>query len=242
MKTFAITDVGQTRESNQDYMFASENPIGNLPNVLLVADGMGGHNAGDIASRVAIETVVKWIQEHTEETNPLVIFRKAIEEANGKLLEMANNDEQLQGMGTTMVAAVIEGETLYVANVGDSRLYVVEETMCQITRDHSLVEEMVRRGEITEEEARNHPNKNIITRAIGTSPQIVVDCFEETISPVTTILLCSDGLTNMIEDTGIFSILKKHSKNLPKAGESLISKANKNGGKDNITVLLANLD
>lgn len=240
MKTFAITDVGQARDMNQDYMFASENPIGNLPNLFVVADGMGGHNAGDVASRLAIETLLDWVQEHNEETNPLIIFRKAIEEANGRLLDLAQNNEQLQGMGTTMVAAVIDGETLYVANVGDSRLYVVEETITQITKDHSLVEEMVRRGEIDKEEARNHPNKNIITRAIGTSTQIAVDCFEKKINLETTILLCSDGLTNMIEDTEIFSIVKASSE-LETVGEQLIKVANENGGKDNITVILANL-
>ena len=162
-----------------------------------------------------------------------------MEIANGKLLDLAQNNEQLQGMGTTMVAAVLEGDTLYVANVGDSRLYVVEETITQITRDHSLVEEMVRRGEIDKEEARSHPNKNIITRAIGTAPQIAVDCFEEKINQETTILLCSDGLTNMIEDTGIFSIVRNAS-HLEEAGKQLIKLANENGGKDNITVLLVN--
>lgn len=238
MKTFAITDVGQAREMNQDYMFTSENPIGNLPNLLVVADGMGGHNAGDVASRIAIETVVRWILEHEEETNPLVIFRKAIEEANGELLDLAQNNEQLQGMGTTMVAAVMDDDMLYVANVGDSRLYVVNEEMKQITRDHSLVEEMVRRGEIDREEAKNHPNKNIITRAIGTSPQIAVDCFEKIITPDDTILLCSDGLTNMIEDMDIFSVVRRDT-DLETAGKELVAMANENGGKDNITVVLA---
>lgn len=241
MKTFAITDVGQARDMNQDYMFASENPIGNLPNLFVVADGMGGHNAGDVASRLAIETLVRWILEHTEETNPLIIFQKAIEEVNGELLELSQNNEQLQGMGTTMVAAVLDGDILYVANVGDSRLYVVEEDIKQITRDHSLVEEMVRRGELSKEEARNHPNKNIITRAIGTSAQIAVDCFEEKITKGTTILLCSDGLTNMIEDTGIFSIITE-APDLETAGKRLVAVSNLNGGKDNITVVLANLD
>lgn len=126
-----------------------------------------------------------------------------------------------------------------MANVGDSRLYVVDKDIEQITRDHSLVEEMVRRGEINREEAKVHPNRNIITRAIGTSPQIAVDCFEKILGPEAVVMLCSDGLTNMIEDMEIFSVIKE-SGDLETAGRRLVALANENGGRDNITVVLAN--
>lgn len=238
MKAFAITDVGRTREINQDYLFTSENPVGTLPNLFVVADGMGGHKAGDVAARFAVETLVHCIESQKEELNPLRVLQSAIETANEQLYDKAQNDETLTGMGTTIVAAVIKEDMLYVANVGDSRLYVLGEEIIQITRDHSLVEEMVRRGEIKREEARNHPNKNIITRAMGTSRKIVADCFEEALDG-RKILMCSDGLTNMLTDEDIKIILDQ-SGNLEEAGKQLVDIANKNGGMDNITVVLVN--
>lgn len=238
MRAFAMTDVGQVREINQDYVFTSENPVGTLPNLFVVADGMGGHKAGDVAARFAVETFVHYVKSQEEEANPLRVLQSAIKTANEQLYDKAQNNEALTGMGTTMVAAVIEGNTLYVANVGDSRLYVVGEEIIQITRDHSLVEEMVRRGEIKREEARNHPNKNIITRAMGTSPKVVADCFEAPLDG-RQILMCSDGLTNMLEDEDI-KIIMNRSENLETAGRQLVTMANENGGMDNITVILVN--
>ena len=238
MKAFAITDVGRTREINQDYLFTSENPVGTLPNLFVVADGMGGHKAGDVAARFAVEALVRCIESQKEELNPLRVLQSAIETANEQLYDKAQNDETLTGMGTTMVAAVIKEDTLFVANVGDSRLYVLGEEIIQITRDHSLVEEMVRRGEIKREEARNHPNKNIITRAMGTSRKIVADCFEESLGG-RKILMCSDGLTNMLMDEDI-KIIMDQSGNLEEAGKQLVARANENGGMDNITVVLVN--
>lgn len=238
MRAFAMTDVGQIREVNQDYVFTSENPVGTLPNLFVVADGMGGHKAGDVAARFAVETLVHYIESQKEETSPLRVLQSAIKTANEQLYDKAQNNEALTGMGTTMVAAVIEGNMLYVANVGDSRLYVVGEEMIQITRDHSLVEEMVRRGEIKREEARNHPNKNIITRAMGTSPKVTADCFEEPLGG-RQVLMCSDGLTNMLEDEDI-KIIMDRSENLEMAGRQLVAIANENGGMDNITVVLVN--
>ena len=238
MKAFAMTDVGRTREINQDYLFTSENPVGTLPNLFVVADGMGGHKAGDVAARFAVEALVRCIESQKEELNPLRVLQSAIETANEQLYDKAQNDETLTGMGTTMVAAVIKEDTLFVANVGDSRLYVLGEEIIQITRDHSLVEEMVRRGEIKREEARNHPNKNIITRAMGTSRKIVADCFEESLGG-RKILMCSDGLTNMLIDEDI-KIIMDQSGNLEEAGKQLVARANENGGMDNITVVLVN--
>jgi protein phosphatase len=238
MKAFAITDVGRIRELNQDYVFTSETPVGTLPNLFVVADGMGGHKAGDVAARFSVETLVHYVETQETERNPIRVLKGAIETANEKLYEKAQNNEALAGMGTTMVAAVIKDGILYVANVGDSRLYVVDEELVQITKDHSLVEEMVRRGEIKREEARNHPNKNIITRAMGTGPRIAADCFEEVLHG-RRVLMCSDGLTNMVTDQDIKDIMNQ-TDNLNEAVEKLVAEANGNGGVDNITVVLVN--
>lgn len=140
LKTFSITDIGRKRNINQDYIYTSEEPVGNLPNVFIVADGMGGHNAGDYASKVTVETMIHEM-ENSFEKNPSLIFRKAIEEANTVIRKRASEDKKLEGMGTTVVAASCMGRFLQVANVGDSRLYVVGSKIRQITRDHSYVEE-----------------------------------------------------------------------------------------------------
>ena len=167
MKAYAVTDVGRTRDTNQDYFYYSSEPVGNLPNLYLVADGMGGHKAGDLASRFTIENVVRLVESYKDYRDPVTILAKAINEVNGMLIEKSKESEDYEGMGTTLVAATIDGDVLKVANVGDSRLYLIEKDILQITRDHSLVEEMVLRGQIDKEEARTHVNKNIITRAIG---------------------------------------------------------------------------
>ncbi len=163
LKSYAMTDIGQKRQLNQDFIYLSETPIGNLPNVFIVADGMGGHNAGDYASRYAVETVVEEIGSSFEK-NPVRILGRAIDKANALIRERAREDAAYNGMGTTMVIATCIGRYLEVANVGDSRLYVIGDRIKQITQDHSLVEEMVRMGGIDRESARNHPDKNIITR------------------------------------------------------------------------------
>ncbi len=197
LKTFSVTDIGRKRKTNQDYVYTSEQPVGSLPNLFLVADGMGGHNAGDYASRVAVE-----------------------------------------GMGTTVVAAACEGNRLYVANVGDSRLYVINRFgIRQITRDHSWVEEMVRLGEIEKEEARNHPDKNIITRAVGTDDMVKTDFFAVQLEEGDEVLMCTDGLTNMLEDEEIRMILDG-ARDIVEKAQQLVRAANDNGGRDNISVIL----
>ena len=162
---------------NQDYVFASNAPVGNLPNLFAVADGMGGHNAGDYASSHAVRVLVDEIREDTD-YNPVKVIRHAIEAANTEIRNRAQEDENLRGMGTTMVVATVVDQYAYVANVGDSRLYVIQDGIRQVTRDHSLVQEMVRMGEISEAEARNHPDKNIITRALGAEKTVDVDFFD----------------------------------------------------------------
>ena len=194
MRIYSATDVGQKRKMNQDYVFVSEDPVGNLPNLFTVADGMGGHNAGDYASSHAVRILVDKIREDAD-YNPVKVIRHAIEAANTEIRNRAQEDANLRGMGTTMVVATIVDQYAYVANVGDSRLYVISDGIQQITRDHSLVQEMVRMGEISEEEARNHPDKNIITRALGAEKTVDVDFFDLKLEKDCTILICSDGLS-----------------------------------------------
>lgn len=214
--------------------------MGNLPNLFVVADGMGGHNAGDFASSFAVQTLVHTIQED-ENQNPIKIIRNAVEEANWKVLEESKLHVEMSGMGTTMVLVTIIDDYAYVANVGDSRLYLIEDQILQITKDHSLVQEMVRRGLITKEEAREHPDKNIITRVLGIGPEVEVDFFDIHLKDNSTLLLCSDGLSNMVSDEDIWRIINT-SRELKEAGMRLVSLANENGGKDNIAVVLVQPD
>lgn len=236
MKSYSLTDTGRVRSMNEDYVFVSERPIGRLSNLFVVADGMGGHNAGERASSYAVEVLLQSIRKNKEK-NPVKVMRRAIESANDMVYQESISSDRSRGMGTTMVAAVICKDRLYVANVGDSRLYIINSQIRQITKDHSLVEEMVRLGKLTKEEGRNHPDKNIITRAIGAEETVQIDCFEERIGIRDVVLLCSDGLTNMVSDEQIQQIINTE-KNLQKAAELLVETANRNGGRDNITVLL----
>ena len=236
MKISSLTDIGNTREMNQDYLYSSEESVGKLPNLFLVADGMGGHKAGEFASRYVVEHIVRSIKGSKEE-EAVRILSESIETANRKLKEYADAHQQMRGMGTTIVAAVIQGRTLLVANVGDSRLYIVGDEITQVTQDHSLVQEMVRLGQMDPQSAKNHPDKNIITRAVGVSEKVKIDIFERQLRAGEYIILCSDGLTNMVEDSVILQILHGAGSLSDKA-ERLIELANKNGGKDNITVII----
>ncbi len=238
MRAYAKTDVGSKRAMNQDYMYCSENSVGSFRNLYIVADGMGGHKAGDYASKLCVERMVQSI-EHSEHKTPVSMFEEAVEAANEAVYTEAQEHEAYEGMGTTLVACTIQEDTLYVANIGDSRLYLLrDDDILQITDDHSLVEEMVKQGNITESEARVHPQKNIITRAVGIDESVQADFFEVEIRQNDIIMLCSDGLSNMVEDEDIEYIVK-HSKSLQDAGETLVARANENGGSDNITVVLA---
>ena len=210
--------------------------MGNLPNVFIGADGMGGHNAGDYASKVTVETMLAEMQSSFEK-NPTLIFRRAIEEANEVIRRRADEDKKLEGMGTTVVVASCMGRFLQVANVGDSRLYVVNREIRQITRDHSLVEEMIRMGGLDRADARNHPDKNIITRAVGAEDHVEPDFFTVELREGDTVLMCSDGLTNMLEDEEIRMIISG-ARDLVEKAERLVEAANANGGRDNISVIL----
>jgi protein phosphatase len=236
LKAFSITDIGERRRINQDYVFCSENAIGKLPNLFIVADGMGGHNAGDYASRFCVEFFKQKIEESGIET-PITLIEAAIRETNEALRNKAQEQTELEGMGTTLVAATIFDKEMYVANVGDSRLYVIGKLIKQVTEDHSLVEAMVKTGELNRCEARIHPNKNIITRAIGANDTVEPDFFEVSLEDGDTVLMCSDGLTNMLEDDTIERIIREND-DLETAAETLVKCANENGGKDNIAIVI----
>ncbi len=236
MKTFSISDIGKNREMNQDYMYTSENAVGNLPNLFIVADGMGGHKAGEFASHYTVDTIVESIRA-SKETEPICLIREAIQTANAKLIEKSHEDASMSGMGTTVVVVTVINEKAVVANVGDSRMYVIGKEIVQITRDHSLVEEMVRMGELAKDAAKDHPDKNIITRAVGATENIDVDFFEVELFPQDYILMCSDGLTNMVEDEDIRTIVHSQ-RDVAERVEKLVEAANNNGGRDNITVIV----
>lgn len=237
MKTFSRTDVGMVREVNQDFVFVSEAPIGSLPNLLVVADGMGGHKAGEYASKFAVEVVKQELAQSTV-AEPEAMMKNAIITANQRLRDAAREDSRFHGMGTTLVVATVIEHTLYFANVGDSRLYLLNEDIRQLSKDHSLVQEMVRLGGINQEEAKHHPDKNIITRAVGGREQVEVDFFEYRLKKGDIILMCTDGLSNMVEDDEILRIVKR-SRDVVEAVEQLIERAKINGGSDNIGVIVA---
>lgn len=239
MKAYGRTDIGIKRSTNQDYVFETVDSVGKLPNLFIVADGMGGHKAGDIASRCAVETAISNIND-SREKDPISILDKAIKTANTAVITKAKSDGSLEGMGTTMVIATITDKSIYIANVGDSRLYFINDEIHQITRDHSYVEEMVSLGEIDKEQAKNHIKKNIITRAVGVEEKVEADFFEIQYTKGDYVLMCSDGLTNMLEDEEIKNIIIS-SDSIDKKVNNLISKANENGGQDNIAVVLVEI-
>lgn len=240
MKAFAKTDIGAKRQTNQDYIFCSMQPVGSLPNLFIVADGMGGHKAGDLASRYTVEEFLTSVRESGAE-NPISIIEEAVRDSNLALIQKSKESIDYEGMGTTLVVATFIDKSLYIANVGDSRLYLVNNEIQQITRDHSLVEEMISLGEIDRKNARTHEKKNIITRAIGVDSEVVADFFEIEYSKGDIILMCSDGLSNMIEDEDI-KVIVNEGTDLSEITNKLIELANRNGGKDNISVILIEPD
>lgn len=224
------------RTINQDYCFASDTSVGKLPNLYIVCDGMGGHKAGDYASRYTVERIVASVTR-SRWNDPVRVMRDAIQKANEILVVEAAEDVDKQGMGTTVVVATIIDRKLYVANVGDSRLYVINEQIKQITRDHSYVQEMILRGEVAPEDARNHEKKNVITRAVGADKKIDIDFFAEELGDQDTILICTDGLTNMLTDDKIHQVVMTHT-DTEITCKTLVEEANKSGGPDNITAVV----
>ena len=237
VRSCCLTDIGRQRQMNQDYVFCSEMPVGALPNLFMVADGMGGYKAGEYASKSTVEIIVSEIMR-SKETRPIRLLSDAIDTANTKIREKSFSDDNYKGMGTTLVSASFDGHELLVSNIGDSRLYVIGDEMRQITTDHSLVEEMIRMGGLDRAKARSHPDKNIITRAVGVVENVDIDFFEvDDIRDGDIALLCSDGLTNMLDDKDIETIVKGPG-DLQYKARRLVDGANQKGGKDNISVLL----
>lgn len=236
MKSFSITDVGKIRKINQDYVYKTDSTIGSLGNLYIVADGMGGHQAGDYASKFTVEHLRDAIELRTD-NNPAQLIEQSIIETNNQLYEESKRAPELADMGTTVIAATVRDNVLYFANVGDSRLYLVNDGIKQLSIDHSFVEELVRLGGLKSEDARNHPEKNKITRAIGTQESVEVDTYEYRLQEGDLVLMCTDGLTNMVPDDEIFEIIQG-SRDLVEAVLKLVEVSNEYGGNDNIGVVL----
>lgn len=231
---YGKTDVGKSRTLNEDNFYFETTPKGY---VMIVADGMGGHNAGEVASAMAIEAIQEYMATHDIFSDPEVNVREAVKFANDAVYRAASEKSSLQGMGTTLVMAVGSGKQLCVANVGDSRAYLVSKTqMKQITKDHSFVNELVKKGLLTPEEAKFHPKSNIILKALGIETDLYPDIFMIEKKRTEKILLCTDGLTGMVSDNEISEIINRFNKK--NACEELIRLANEHGGADNITVVI----
>jgi serine/threonine protein phosphatase PrpC len=240
-----LSDPGQVRELNEDYfgtpetMEISLDLVEQKGRLYAVADGMGGHAAGEVASQQAIFTLFR---EYYASPCAEIVKRmaEAIEAANVEVHAQASSDRAKTGMGTTLVAAVLKGDDLYVANVGDSRAYLVrEQSIEQITKDHSWVNEQVQAGIITEQEAREHLYRNIITRSLGTKPNVDIDFFQRKVHPGDVLVLCCDGLSNEVEDTEITRIVS--ATDPQEAVQKLIDLANQRGGPDNITAIVVKI-
>jgi len=229
------TDIGKVREINQDAVYCNTDKIGKLNNLFIVADGMGGAKAGDKASKLLVKELSEYVGESSE-TSVTALIRKGIDKANLKVFTESKGNNDYSGMGTTAVVATIEGDSLIVANVGDSRLYIINDDIQQLTKDHSYVDELVASGLLVKDSPDYKKKKNIITRAVGTYSTVETDFFEIELKPDDKVLLCSDGLSNMLTDVEIFDIVRAHDINT--AVNKLVDKANENGGKDNISVIL----
>lgn len=239
MIIFGSSNIGKVRKDNQDsYLFDTVNERSGFA---VVCDGMGGASGGKTASSTAVNIFSQNLRELAEDSTDdqlTDMFSNAIKTANDKIYNIASNDESLKGMGTTLVSAVISKKKGYFLNIGDSRAYLIRNgILTRITRDHSAVQDLVDQGLITESQARNHPNKNIITRALGVAPEIEFDFFVHELESEDVILLCTDGVTNYVADLEItFEIAKQP--NVESVPQKLIELANSRGGADNSTVVI----
>ena len=243
MLTALKTDTGKIRQHNEDDagIFKGKDEF----ILAVVADGMGGHLAGDVASKMAVKAMgEKWNEAETIPQAPSECEKWLIEQilsVNSKIYDHAQAHEECQGMGTTIVCALFTGKTVSVAHIGDSRCYLLQDDdFVQVTEDHSLVNELVRTGEISREDAEHHPRKNVLTKALGTDQSVSIDTRSFDIEPGDKLLLCSDGLTNKVEGTELKDILQSDSAPQEKVN-LLVDKANQNGGEDNITAVLLEL-
>lgn len=237
MQIFSKTDRGRVRTDNQDAYFAGKITDGSV--FAVVCDGMGGANAGNVASELAVrhisEYVIRSYRDGMDMTDTEKTLKNAIVSANISLYDKAVNNAELAGMGTTAVAAFVKDGTAVIAHVGDSRIYLVNGEIKQLTRDHSVVQSLIESGKITPEDAKVHPRKNIITRALGAEENVAVDSDCINLSDGDTLLLCSDGLTNFLDDKDILTVFQNN--DISAVAERLVEEANKNGGGDNITVV-----
>ena len=240
LKAFAVSDVGRRRESNED-SFLMEQGHG----LFAVADGMGGHAAGEIASRLAIETLKEALQRDAPDRSVAnaddasTWLRDAVVEANRRIWESIRLHEERRGMGTTVVVLLRTGDDAVIGHVGDSRIYLLRGgTLHRMTSDHSWVNEQVKLGLLSDDEAQRHPMRNIVTRALGSRPEVIVDLVTAGVLPGDVFVLCSDGLNTMLSDDEIREILEAHREDPEAAGTSLVDAANQRGGEDNVTVVV----
>ena len=223
------TDIGCVREQNEDSLVVT-------PPLFVVADGMGGHAAGEVASEICVKTVAECAPKHTDAEE----LGQAVEQANRDIITAALTGEGREGMGTTCTAAMLEADKLVIAQVGDSRAYLLHGgKLSQITRDHSLMANMIESGQITPEEARFHPNRSVITRALGNDPDMVPDLYEIRVEAGDRLMLCSDGLTSMVEDADIEAVMNRVA-DPQRCAAALVNEAIAAGGTDNVTVVVAN--
>jgi protein phosphatase len=247
LKCLGETDTGRVREHNEDTI-ALDADIG----LLVLADGMGGYNAGEVASGIAVKTIMNLVRESVERedlaaTDPTsglsrrsIVLRDAIQRANKIIFQTAKTQPQCEGMGTTVVAALFHDNRVTFAHVGDSRIYRLRaDRLEQVTLDHSLLQELVDRGFYTPEEAQRAANKNYVTRALGVEPTVDVEITEHAVHKGDHYLLCSDGLSDMVEDADIHLTINTFGDNLATVAKQLIQLANDNGGRDNVSVVLA---
>jgi len=247
----AVSDVGRKRKGNEDSLFV--NPEQHL---FVVADGMGGHAAGEIASKVAVESINEFVcltGGDEEITWPFGLdenisydgnrLKTAIRYANRKVLEATKEKSEYEGMATTVAAVLVDGDTANLGHVGDSRVYLVRDgAITQLTSDHSWVNEQIQSGVISPDQARTHPLRNVVTRALGGKPDLQVDMQQHKAKAGDILLLCSDGLTTMITDEDIARVVREAGGDVEKAAQALVASANAKGGEDNITVLLIRFD
>lgn len=242
----ALSDVGRKRSHNEDSI-ASDTESG----IAILADGMGGYKAGEVASQIAVQMIMDELRAGLKErrtseaeddsgyTRETLLFKAAIERANETIYRTAQSQPQCHGMGTTLVGAAFYDDRMSIAHVGDSRLYRLRNGhLEQVTSDHSLLQELVDKGFYTPEEAKQSLNKNLVTRAIGIEMQVTPDLQEEVVLPGDVYLLCSDGLSDLVDSEEMHLTLNKYSANLQEAAKALVQLANDHGGKDNISVIL----
>lgn len=239
MQISVKTDIGRERKVNEDYYYVSEE--NSKIKLFIIADGMGGYNAGEVASRMATESIKEYVEKHFEKSKSsreaiVAMLNKAVEYANSVVYKKAKGNKDLEGMGTTLDVCLIYNSKMYVAHIGDSRVYRIrKEFLRKITKDHSYVQTLIEGGKITKEEAYNHPKRNMLTRALGCVENVEPDIYVKTFLKGDTLIMTTDGLTNMVRENEIYNIIKESKQ---EAVEKLVNKANENGGYDNITVII----